>query len=426
MYRQGLGDGFLISLKRTTEAAADFRILIDCGVVLGTPNAQGIMVDVVNDIVQETGGKIDILIITHEHWDHLSGFIQAEDSFRNLAPNQVWVAWTEDPTDAMAVQLGAERNSARLVLQRSVQALAAAGAGEQAQTVSNLLGFFGAAAEGSTKDAFDRAKKMGTLRFCRPTDAPTRLSDVDAHLYILGPPHEASLIRRTLLPKDNPEIYGLTADRGGAMPTDVHAALSGNSDFQPFNDLYSIPFDIAKGIDFFQSHYFGPSDDAPGWRSIASDWLDSASDLALALDSATNNTSLVLAIELQGGDVLLFAADAQVGNWESWQNLSWTVDGRMITGPNLLHRTIFYKVGHHGSHNATLRNHGLEDMANLELAAIPVDHEMAVKKGWGQMPLPALVQALIEKTNGRLLRSDDTPPMMERVVVKPLYFQITF
>jgi hypothetical protein len=426
MYRQGLGDCFLISLKRNTENAADFRILIDCGVVLGTPNPQAIMVDVVNDIVQETSGKIDILIITHEHWDHLSGFIQAEDCFKNLATDQVWVAWTEDPTDALAVQLGAERDGARLALQRSVQALAAAGADEQAQTVSNLLGFFGAAAEGSTKDAFDRAKKMGTLRFCRPTDSPVRPSDVDAHLYILGPPHDAGLIRRTLLPNDNPELYGLSADRGGAMPADVHAALSGNSDFQPFNDLYSIPFDIAKGIEFFQSHYFGPSDDAPSWRSIGNDWLDSASDLALALDGATNNTSLVLAIELQGGDVLLFVADAQVGNWESWQSLSWTVDGRNITGPDLLHRTIFYKVGHHGSHNATLRTRGLEDMANLELAAIPVDHEMAVKKGWGQMPLPALVQALIEKTNGKLLRSDVTPPVMERVIVKPLYFEITF
>jgi hypothetical protein len=425
MYRQGLGDCFLISLKRNTEAAADFRILIDCGVVLGTANAEAIMVSIVDDIVRETGGKIDLLIITHEHWDHLSGFVQAEGSFKKLVPEQVWVAWTEDPTDALAVQLATERNGARLTLQRGVQALAAAGTGEQAEAVANLLGFFGAAAEGSTKDAFDRAKKMATLRFCRATDAPVQPSDVDAHLYILGPPHDATLIRRTLLPKDNPELYGLSADHG-VMPADVLAALSGDSEFQPFNDFYSIPFDIAKGIEFFQRHYFGPSDDAPSWRSIASDWLDSASDLALALDSATNNTSLVLAIELQGGDVLLFVADAQVGNWESWQDLTWKVDGRNVTGPELLHRTVFYKVGHHGSHNGTLRAHGLEQMANLELAAIPVDQAMAVKKGWGQMPLPALVQALTEKTNGKVLRSDDTPPAMDRVIIEPLYFEILF
>lgn len=48
--------------------------------------------------------------------------------------------------------------------------------------------------------------------------------------------------------------------------------------------------------------------------------------MALMLDSATNNTSLVLGIELDPGEVLIFAADAQVGNWLSWQDLSSQVD----------------------------------------------------------------------------------------------------
>ena len=62
-----------------------------------------------------------------------------------------------------------------------------------------------------------------------------------------------------------------------------------------------------------------------------------------------------------------------------------------MTGPDLLRRTIFYKVGHHGSHNATLREKGLEQMSGLKVAMIPVDHEMAVKKRWVHMPLPELV-----------------------------------
>ena len=49
------------------------------------------------------------------------------------------------------------------------------------------------------------------------------------------------------------------------------------------------------------------------------EWLDIATDLALQLDSATNNTSLVLAIErIADGKVLLFPGDAQQGNWRSW------------------------------------------------------------------------------------------------------------
>jgi hypothetical protein len=101
-------------------------------------------------------------------------------------------------------------------------------------------------------------------------------------------------------------------------------------------------------MDFFRDRYFGANGSGDEWRRIDSAWLDGSSELALALDSATNNTSLVLAIEFPNGNVLLFVADAQVGNWLSWQNLKWTVDGREVTGPDILRRTVFYKVGHHG------------------------------------------------------------------------------
>jgi len=48
-----------------------------------------------------------------------------------------------------------------------------------------------------------------------------------------------------------------------------------------------------------------------------------------------------------------------------------------VTGPDLLARTVFYKVGHHGSHNATLRQQGLEQMKRLKTAVIPVDEVVA-------------------------------------------------
>src|SRR6266446_460770 len=48
MYRQGLGDCFLVLLKRAD--GSDYKILIDCGVVLGTPDPATIMTQVVDDI----------------------------------------------------------------------------------------------------------------------------------------------------------------------------------------------------------------------------------------------------------------------------------------------------------------------------------------------------------------------------------------
>ena len=74
------------------------------------------------------------------------------------------------------------------------------------------------------------------------------------------------------------------------------------------------------------------------WRRIDEDWLGSAAQFALNLDSATNNTSLVLAVGLSpGGEVLLFPADAQVGNWLSWQDFRWTLDdSTALTATDLL------------------------------------------------------------------------------------------
>src|SRR4029434_9056588 len=80
VYCQGLGDCILVRVKRTK--GEDFKLLIDCGVVLGTNDAASTMTGVVDNIVEDTKEKIDVLAITHEHWDHLSGFNQAADSFK--------------------------------------------------------------------------------------------------------------------------------------------------------------------------------------------------------------------------------------------------------------------------------------------------------------------------------------------------------
>jgi hypothetical protein len=101
--------------------------------------------------------------------------------------------------------------------------------------------------------------------------------------------------------------------------------------------------------DFLQRRYYGPAtsdsgSDDQSWRQIGADWLGSAAQFALNLDSATNNTSLVLAIALiPGGEVLLFPADAQVGNWLSWQKVEWKEDDKTLTAQDLLQRIALYK-----------------------------------------------------------------------------------
>jgi hypothetical protein len=79
---------------------------------------------------------------------------------------------------------------------------------------------------------------------------------------------------------------------------------------------------------------------------------------AKQLDDFLNNQSLVVLFTWNGKS-LLFAGDAQAGNWEYWlydlDTPSTTTLGATPTaqGSAILRSLDFYKVGHHGSTNAT-------------------------------------------------------------------------
>lgn len=430
MYRQGLGDCFLISLPRPDGRHRPYKVLIDCGVILGTADASTKMTEVVENIIAATQGEIDLLIATHEHWDHLSGFLQAKGCFDRLKVDEVWLGWTEDGDDPLAQKLKAQRDAALASLRVGFSRLQLAGDAyaDEAVELGGLLEFFGAAKGASTKDALEYVRKMSpSLRYCVPTDAPVAPADAAARFYVLGPPRDEKLLRKINPSTRDKETYGLASDGFQMFMEGAGSALDREDTGRPFDRQYEIPFPYAREMSFFQQQYWRAGDATDNWRQIDIDWLGGSTELALQLDSLTNNTSLALAIELPNGDVLLFAADAQVGNWLSWQGLEWQIGDRTVTGSDLLKRAIFYKVGHHGSHNATLRENGLEQMANLRVAMLPVDQAMAKKKRWNHMPLDELVAALNEKARGVVLRIDrPMPPTQERVVEDPLFFEVTF
>ena len=425
MYRQGLGDCFLITIPRKN--GTPFYAVIDCGVILGTKDAGTVMREVVEHIIQTTGGHVDLIAATHEHWDHISGFGQAREIWTDknrLTVGQVWLSWAENKKDPLANKLREQRNGLKIALQAAASRMRLAGDESAAQDVTNLLDFFGAA--GTTSDALEVVKGLSKdIRYCTPQDDPVLIEGTDVKVYVLGPPPDEKLIKKYNPSKREPETYGM--DSINNYLNALQPTLSDADVETPFDEGFQIPLNIAQQIPFFQQHYWGEDVDSKeksqAWRRIDSSWLDSSSSLALQLDSATNNTCLVLAFELGDGDVLLFAADAQVGNWLSWQDLKWQVDGAEVTGPDLLRRTIFYKVGHHGSHNATLRELGLEEMKSLKLAFVPVDREMAVKKRWNQMPLNELIKRLNEITEERVVRIDeDIPAKLSKIMVPDKLF----
>src|SRR4026208_2323192 len=106
MYRQGLGDCFLLTYS---DGGDESHLLIDCGVLKGTAEPEKKMQAVAQNVHEATNGHLDRLVVTHEHWDHLSGFLQAQTIFDTVEVGEVWLAWTGDPAD----EVGAGRTYAR-------------------------------------------------------------------------------------------------------------------------------------------------------------------------------------------------------------------------------------------------------------------------------------------------------------------------
>ncbi len=435
MYRQGLGDCFLLSFGTDPKLTNAAHVLVDCG-TLGATTTGIKMADVVKDIATATNGKLSAMIATHEHLDHVSGFNSERENYDKLIVDNSWVAWTENPEDELAKQIAKYDEDLKVAALAAAQALdkgAAPGspAAAMAMGLRGVLSFFGSSngmglafAKG-VNDAMnyvrDRAPEQAR-KFLEPGTflQPDWLPGVT--VFVLAPPRDITKIKN-MGAHGSSELYELSAQTtsgfGAAAKLSQHAEDAASyykaldSDQRNQLDL-CYPFDerFRQPVDASDARMKAYLDAGQQWRRIDTDWLMGSADFALQLDNLTNNTSLVLAFEIgEDGPVILMAADAQLGNWLSWHDYTWKVPGsdgktRSIQAKDLLARTLIYKVGHHSSHNATAVQHGLEMMTNKSLTAlIPLDQQVAIKKKW-PMPAEKLYERLLEKTSGRTLRSD--------------------
>ncbi|MFK7942427.1 MAG: hypothetical protein AB8B85_05880 [Paracoccaceae bacterium] len=497
MYRQGHGDCFLLAFPgQIGRSRPAVYVLIDCGY---KPKSEihDQKIDVIaKDILAATGGFVDIVMVTHEHQDHVNGFRKKKNRkyvFEDLEIGQLWLAWTEDPNDAFANQLRKDYNDQLLGLALAEQKLGAMGQdpetlelisdllelelgddeplepGEAAAEVRELflesqqnqrgLGLDGHTAfalKGITnkkaiKFLVDKAKENNGVRYLSPGSGPLELpKGADALVYPLGPPRNEDLLT-DLDPKGGEEFHLRPFAASGPQKSFFAAAQGhagkGASTGAPFARKYlheerdvfrrrRLKFDDNDQIrtfdrpeDYMRAVYgptnakthdpADPNPDGEEWRRIDGDWLDTAETLALRLNDEVNNTSLVVAFELPDtGKVLLFTGDAQRGSWLSWGNLTWNVGGKEVTAKDLLGRCTLYKVGHHGSHNATLNGSVTDSYANIGwlaqgtfaddfTAMIPANTAWArgKKRPWNH-PLPKIEEALRNKSKGRIFRSD--------------------
>lgn len=479
MYKKLLGDCFLIIVEGkdgTRDASA--HILIDCGVLQGTKGSKDLMMAAVRSIYEAAGEKgLDLVVVTHEHYDHICGFQLADDIFAERKFAHLWMPWIDNPDDpdgkALQEQFG-----------QSYAALAGMAArfgvttdldDFETETILGLAGFSGplavplddgdggatAGAEGalgvSGRGKIGRGSRKIYLalkdwaqhtRYLSPGEVTRTPGSIGLKTYVLAPPRDRELLGKGLPSTQNPETYFALAGEylGSLEPTqnppgndkvrnerNVCREAQSHSPFSPshrwrsfveLRDATVVAGDEtteAQATRYLRERYF--EDEWPGadfssgeplkHRRIDDAMRSTFSSLALKMDNNTNNTSLVLAFELpDGAGTMVFAADAQVGNWVSWEGVEFREEGKGETLPvaskDLLAAARLYKVGHHGSHNATLREKGLELMTHGDLVAmIPTDEEFARRQsGTWEMPDAHLNDALIQKTSGRILRGD--------------------
>jgi len=356
MYRVGFGDFFLIIVP-TSEG--DQHILIDCGVFKGTSGTGdlGSIVDAVEDMFQTTNGRLALVIMTHRHADHIAGFSKAP-RFKDFTAGMVWMPYWEQFNDqkkdsAHNLLVDIQELAANLAIQ--FRGRADADAKEALAQLGNATGIedFNAAAADKKKRsgnalALDILKnQLGSngekVRYYAAGDKPELPEELkELKATILGPPPEKAKAFLALM--DLKKGVGQYLDS-------ITDGEDGPSTIQPF----------AKEWVVESTHY--PQQDSIDYAKIMESVNNAQPDMlataSAKIENFLNNQSLVVLFEFDDKK-LLFAGDAQGGNWEYWLYKTETPlkdptdAGDIIEASKELLQTIdFYKVGHHGSTNAT-------------------------------------------------------------------------
>ena len=341
-YQVGFGDCFLLRFIYSEKSHK--HVLIDFGTT-GLPQdvAADQMLVIAQDIKEKCGGVLDAVVATHRHADHISGFATkangkgSGDIIRSMNPKVVIQPWTEQPdlpTDATAPRAARKQSLALqkmgLTAERVVQQLDAAPNSVNAELAARIrfVGEDNIANVSAVKNLASMSKKSVYTYHGAPSGLEGVLPGVTTH--VLGPPTLAQTDSiRQQRAKDPNEFWQLHLNR---MQADTLL--------------------IGKGGNLFPGHPFRSGGKLP----MSSRWLASRlrdvrgeqlQQIVRILDDQMNNTSLILLFEA-GGKKLLFPGDAQIENWR-FALVNPTVNA-------LLQDVDLYKVGHHGSLNATPRS----------------------------------------------------------------------
>jgi hypothetical protein len=325
LFDVGLGDCIYCRIPKAHKSGRDFHILIDCGTLSSTSYLSD-AIDNLKPLLPTIAGKrhVDLLVVTHEHKDHMTGF--GMKLWDGLSFGAIWLSAAMDlnhPEAKRAKKLhsfaaGAMREAVRLNLALGPQLSELASALALNQTAMTTL-----------RETLPKASKIKT------TYVHSKSSQKDLALPLKG----ATV--SVLGPERDIDFYYLGKEGDPALRRAMGLIDSGLPDpatAVPEPSAVPEPTNI----------------DAASFRQLRSRMLSTALAFADLDGKVCNNTSVVLLIEWKDKR-LLFVGDAE---WDgaykegkkansSW-NVMWNLRKKQLKGP-----LAFYKIGHHGSVNAT-------------------------------------------------------------------------
>lgn len=348
-YNVGFGDAFLLTFHYKDR---DRHILIDFGSTRA-PEAfasrSDFMKDIAGKISEHCGGKLDAVVATHRHKDHISGFTTSKkadgsgDIIRSLKPDLVIQPWTEDPDAEPDAEVPVN---------------------DPGKAVSNFVGGLrnlhvvaGAVKDVSGREWFGK-ELMGQLEFLgddnlanrSAIDNLQRMSKKRKFVYFGS---KSGLEK--ILPGVKVHVLGPPTLKQSQK---IRAQKSSDKDeFWMFASFWSVQAFAARHATGENGPLFPKAATNPtGAAPVETRWVmhklralhgEQLLGIVRELDKAMNNTSVILLFEV-GGKRLLFPGDAQIENW------SYALQTLRDKGQfEMLEKVDLYKVGHHGSRNAT-------------------------------------------------------------------------
>lgn len=344
-YQVGFGDCLLLSFQYPEIKGKEQsrHVLIDFG-SSRMPRKAAIkqrLTSVAKDIRAICGGKLHAVVATHRHRDHIDGFSTDDGDessgmiIRSLKPELVIQPWTEDPK--------ASPNATAPTQLLNDDHAHVRGLAAMRDYCQSLMGQVDRVRAGK--------KTLAELRFLGETNLPN-LSAVQ-NLMTMGKSHEylfhgAKTKLEQLLPGVGIHVLGPpTLKQSEAIRKQ---RTQDAAEFWLAQAAAGRRFGVKGKPPFPESSCLKTSPPYARWfaKHLDESERDQLYQIVRQLDDVMNNTSVILLFQI-GNRSFLFPGDAQIENW------SYTL--AKLKGHAKLHRLLadveLYKVGHHGSRNAT-------------------------------------------------------------------------